>query len=55
MGFTPDCDATGDINWFTVGDLSKTNSMLIDVPETKRLLYEVNMFVKALSVATSNL
>jgi hypothetical protein len=37
MGFTPECDAGGDINWFTVGDLSKTNSMIIDVPETKSM------------------
>ena len=37
MGFTPKCEADGDINWFTVGDLSKNNSVTIDIPETKSM------------------
>jgi type I restriction enzyme S subunit len=37
MGFTPKCEADGDIHWFTVGDLSKNNSMIIDVPITKSM------------------
>ncbi len=35
MGFTPKRDLTGNINWFTVGDLTKVDGLFIDNPNTK--------------------
>lgn len=35
MGFTPDRSVEGDINWFTVSDLTKNASLYIDNPDTK--------------------
>ncbi len=35
MGFTPDRIGNGDINWFTVRDLTKNSSVYISYPNTK--------------------
>ncbi len=35
MGFTPDRVEYGDINWFTVADLTKQDGLYIDNPNTK--------------------
>lgn len=36
MGFTPKTDSNGDINWFTVGDLTNYNGFYIDVPNSSK-------------------
>ncbi|MHB1646584.1 MAG: restriction endonuclease subunit S [bacterium] len=35
MGFTPKRDPEGDINWFTVGDLTKIDGLFVNNPNTK--------------------
>ena len=34
MGFTPDRDSSGDINWYTVRDLGKVDGLYINNPKT---------------------
>lgn len=35
MGFTPETVVDGNVNWYTVGDLSNVNSLFITEPKTK--------------------
>lgn len=41
MGFTPKRDPEGDINWFTVSDLTKIDGLFIDNPNTKEKITNI--------------